>query len=127
VGADAPSLPAGDGHAGIFSYDRRSAFAKDGAFSTLLMLESARDNGPWAQGGPGTVRGLDPADQPYLGTGRPFGGTHFAENTLFEHGRSIGCNAAMVDGSVRFLRETIDPQVLEALATIAGGKLSDDW
>jgi prepilin-type processing-associated H-X9-DG protein len=96
--------------------------------NTLLILESARDNGPWARGGPATLRGLDSADRPYLGTGRPFGGTHFAENILFKRGRSIGCNAAMADGSVRFLKEAIAPQVLEALATMAGGEeVGDDW
>jgi prepilin-type processing-associated H-X9-DG protein len=130
VGTDAPSLPAGHRNAGVFGYDRRTALAdvKDGTSNTLLILESARDNGPWARGGPATLRGLDRTDSPYLGTGRPFGGTHFAENILFWRGRSTGCNAAMADGSVRFLQEAIAPRVLEALATIAGGeKIGDDW
>jgi hypothetical protein len=130
VGAAAPSLPAGDSHAGVFGYDRRTALSdvKDGTSNTLLILESSRDNGPWARGGAATVRGLDPAEQPYLGTGRPFGGTHFAENGLFKRGGSIGCNAALADGSVRFLPEGIAPHVLEALATMAGGEeVSDGW
>jgi len=130
VGGDAPFLPAGDRNAGIFGYDRRTALAEvtGRTSSTLLILESARDNGAWARGGPATVRGLDPADQPYLGTGRPFGGTHFAENRLFKPGQSIGCNGAMADGSVRFLREDIAPKVLEALATKAGGEaVGDKW
>jgi hypothetical protein len=29
---------------------------------------------------------------------------------------------AMADGSVRFLNDTIDPTVFEALATVAGGE-----
>jgi hypothetical protein len=130
LGADAPTLPVGDRRAGVFGYDRRTALAdvKDGTAKTLLILESTRENGPWARGGLATVRGLDPADAPYLGTGRPFGGTHFAENTVFSRGRSIGCNAAMADGAVHFLRETIAPQVLESLSTMAGGeKVDNDW
>ncbi len=130
LGADAPSLPAGDRRAGVFGYDRRTALAdvRDGTSNTLLLLESARAIGPWAQGGPATVRGLDPSDQPYLGPGRPFGGMHFSENTLFSRGQSIGCNAAMVDGSVHFLRETIAPRVLEGLATMACGEdVGGDW
>jgi hypothetical protein len=66
--------------------------------------------------------------RPYLGTGRPFGGTHFAENGLFRRGASVGCNAAMADGSVWFLHEALAPHVLEALATMAGGEeVGDDW
>jgi hypothetical protein len=130
VGADAASLPAGDRHAGFFGTERRTALAdvKDGTSHTVTLLESARDNGPWARGGPATMRGLDPADRPYLGTGRPLGGTHFTENTAFKHGRSHGCNAALGDGSVRFVAETVGPEVLEALATIAGGEpIDNDW
>jgi Protein of unknown function (DUF1559) len=130
LGADAAELPAGDPRSGVFGYDRRMAPADitDGTAATLLVLESARDNGAWSQGGQATVRGLDPAEQPYLGVGRQFGGTHFTENNLFRRGRSIGCNAAMADGSVRFLDEGIAPQVLQALVTAAGGEqITDDW
>jgi hypothetical protein len=130
VGDDAANLRADDPRAGLFGHDRRRALADipDGASNTLLILESARDNGPWARGGPSTVRGLDPGDRPYLGTGRPFGGTHFAENSVFGKGKSIGCNAAMADGSVRFLQEKVAAEVLEALATAAGGEeVRGDW
>jgi prepilin-type processing-associated H-X9-DG protein len=129
-GKNAATLPARHPGAGVFGYDRRIGLLDigDGTSNTLLVLESARDNGPWAQGGPATVRGLDPVDQPYLGTGRPFGGTHFAENTVFGRGGSIGCNAAMADGSVRFFRESVAPHVLEALATVGGGEdPGNDW
>ncbi len=35
---------------------------------------------------------------------------------------------AFADGSVRFLRETIDPKVFEAISTIAGGEgLPQGW
>jgi hypothetical protein len=124
VGAAAAELPAGDRNAGVFGYDRRTApgAIKDGASQTLLVLESARDNGPWARGGPGTVRGFDPADRPYLGTGRPFGGTHFAENLVIRRGRSTGCNTALADGSVRWFTNDTSSDVLEAMATVAGGE-----
>jgi hypothetical protein len=124
LGADAATLPANDPRAGLFGYDRCADLraVKDGASNTLLILESARDNGPWSRGGPATVRGLDTADQPYVGVGRPFGGTHFAENTMFGRGKSVGCQGAMADGSIRFLPDGIDPKVLEALVTAAGGE-----
>jgi prepilin-type processing-associated H-X9-DG protein len=130
LGTDAATRPLGAPNIGAFGYDRQVAFAdvKDGTSNTVMVLESARDAGSWAQGGFTTVRGLDLDGQPYLGAGRPFGGTHFSENDLFKRGHSIGCNALMVDGSVRFLSDTTSPEVLEALATVAGGeKVPEDF
>jgi hypothetical protein len=130
VGPDSATLPLGDRRAGAFGHDRHTALEDfaDGTSNTLLVLESARDNGPWARGGRATLRGLDPSERPYLGAGRPFGGTHFAENTIFGRGKPIGCNAAMADGSVRFLNESVSPETLEALATVAGGDAPGaDW
>jgi len=57
------------------------------------------------------VRGLDPANQPYLGKGRQFGGSHPG-----------GAMVLFVDGSVHFIRDSIDPRAFEALSTIAGGE-----
>jgi prepilin-type processing-associated H-X9-DG protein len=68
-------------------------------------------NGSWLQGGPATVRGLDPAQQPYLGPGRQFGGIHLGAG-----------NFAFADGSVRAISESINPKIFEALSTIAGGE-----
>ncbi len=130
LGADAAALPDSHRHAGVFGYDRRTSLReiKDGASNTLLILESARQNGPWGRGGPATVRGLDTGERPYLGTGRQFGGTHFAENSVFGRGGSIGCQAALADGSVRFLTEDLAPHILEALTTVAGGEeIGTDW
>ncbi len=114
VGRDAPELPAGHPRAGVFGYDRRTRVAdiRDGASTTLMLAETASANGPWTAGGPATVRGLDPGRQPYIGLGRQFGGTHRG-----------GVNVAFADGSVRFLGESIDPKVFEALATIAGSEM----
>jgi hypothetical protein len=130
LGTDAATLPTGDRKAGVFGYDRRTPLSaiKDGTSNTLLILESARDNGPWARGGPSTVRGLDTGEAPYLGAGRPFGGTHYSENTIFGRGKPLGCNAALADGSVRFLAEPVAPDILEALATIAGEEvIGENW
>lgn len=113
VGRDAPELRDGHPRAGVFGYDRRARVAdiRDGVSTTLMLAETASANGPWTAGGPATVRGLDPDRQPYIGRGRQFGGTHRG-----------GLNVAFADGSVRFLGESIDPMVFEALATIAGGE-----
>jgi hypothetical protein len=111
VGSDAAILPLYDVRIGVFGYDRsaRTQDIKDGFSTTMLLVETASDNGPWTAGGPATVRGLDPSRQPYLGPGRQFGGTHPGV---------VG--AVFADGSAHFIRQTIAPEWFEALATIAG-------
>ncbi len=119
VGADAAALPADDPRVGAFGYDRTLTFKDftDGLANTMLLLET-RSGGPWAQGGPGTVRGLDPANRPHLGSGRPFYGEHL-NGGWFEK-KTGTTTVAMCDGSVRTVRDSVSPEVLEALATIRG-------
>jgi len=113
VGSDAATSSFGDPKIGVFGYDRRVTFAdvKDGISYTLMVLETTRDTDSWARGGFTTVRGVNPEDKPYVGTGRLFGGIHVA-----------GSNALMMDGSVWTFSDRISPEVVEALATIAGGE-----
>jgi prepilin-type processing-associated H-X9-DG protein len=115
LGTDAPYLPKGHRRAGVFGYDRRTSLQDitDGASSTMVVAESGRVRGSWLAGGPATVRGLDTADLPYIGPGRQFGG---------QHPQVSGANVAFADGSVRFISDTINPGVFEALSTIAGGE-----
>jgi len=119
VGADAPLFPKSDPRSGVFGYDRQTTPAdiKDGLATTMLIAESGRSNGQWLQGGPSTVRGLDPANTPYVGPGRQFGGFH------------PGCVLiAFADGSVRLVDERTVPKVFEALSTMAGGEsLPTNW
>jgi Protein of unknown function (DUF1559) len=118
-GSDAPLLSKTDWRAGVFGFDRvtSSADIKDGAANTMMLAESTRIGSSWLQGGPATVRGLDPAKQPYLGVNRPFGGLH--------KGRAC---IAMADGSVRWVSDSISPKVFEAIATMAGGeRLPAEW
>lgn len=119
LGADAPVLPAGHPRAGVFGYDRATRIAdiRDGMSETIMLVESSIGLAPWTAGGPSSVRGVDPATRPYLGPGRAFGGYH-----------PRGANVAMADGSVKFVRDTIDPAVFEATSTIAGGEpVPPDW
>jgi prepilin-type processing-associated H-X9-DG protein len=113
VGPDAATLPKDDPQAGFFGYDRRLSrtdlVGEDGRGTShiLMVLETAHDNRPWAQGGPATVRPLDPAQRPYTGPGRPFGGCHPG-----------GFNALFVDGSVMFIRDAFAPETLEDLVRL---------
>jgi hypothetical protein len=112
LGLDAASLPAGDPRAGFFGRDRKLTGEEiQGRMATLLVaLETAQASGAWTAAGFPTVRGLE-GDLPYLGSGRPWGGTH----------RS-GTLALFADASARFLPESIDPRVLEAAAVLKGGE-----
>jgi prepilin-type processing-associated H-X9-DG protein len=115
LGLDTPakSLAEAGTSAGAYRYDNPtpdSAF-KDGRQQTAQIIETNTDLGPWLRGGPSTLRGLDPAATPYLGPGRPFGGCHPG-----------GAYVSMADGSVRFLKDTIDPPIFKAMLTLAGGE-----
>jgi len=113
LGTDAPGLLKGHPRAGVFGHDRQTRIADivDGASQTMLVAETTAANGPWTAGGPATVRGLDPARQPYIGAGRQFGGSH-----------ADGAMVLFADGSVRFTRGA-SPRVFEAISTIAGNEI----
>jgi prepilin-type processing-associated H-X9-DG protein len=117
VGPAAATLPADARGAGVFRYDAPTPIEAltDGVSNCLVFLETAARPGPWIAGGPSSVRPVDPATQPYIGPGRPFGGCHTG-----------GANAAFADGSVRFLANGISPDVLELLAAIADGHQADN-
>ncbi len=119
LGKDAPRMAKSDVRAGVFGYDRQTTMAdiKDGTANTMMIAETGRVGGSWLQAGPATVRGLDPARQPYIGAGRQFGGQHGG-----------GALVAMADGSVRRIDASISPKIFEAFSTMAGGeKLPKDW
>lgn len=111
LGEDGPRLPAGSPRAGIFAYDRKTRIGNitDGTSNTLMISEATGEYGGWAQGGRATIRSL--TQQPYVngvdGIGGPYPG---------------GFNASFADGSTRFLSQDIDPAVMEAIATMAGGE-----
>lgn len=111
VGLDAAELPKEDPAAGVFGYDRqiRLADVTDGTSTTFALFETHRKNGPWAQGGPSTVRGINLNDVPIIGEGRQFG-------------REQGAIFGRLDASVQILSPEANPEVLEAGATIHGGE-----
>ena len=114
IGLETPplSIEQAGPNAGAYRYDGPTpdAAIRDGLQQTAQILETNTTLGPWLQGGPSTLRGLDPAAAPYLGVGRPFGGCHPG-----------GGYVSMADGSVHFLKDTIEPSVFRAMLTIAGG------
>ena len=111
VGRKAARLPVSDPDAGFFGYDRRitRADVTRGLSETMMATETTVDNGPWAEGGPATVRGLGPEQTPFVGPGRQLGGLHPG-----------GLNVLFVDGGISFYSESIDPDVFKAMVKIHG-------
>jgi hypothetical protein len=112
LGRDSPTLPANDPKAGFFGYNRqiRLTDVLDGTSQTQMVAQTHLNTGPWSQGGPSSVRFLDPGGPPYLGLNAQFG---------TEHGASI----LLADGSVRYLQPNVDPRILELLATMSDGQV----
>jgi type II secretory pathway pseudopilin PulG len=124
VGPDAAEFALCYPGAGFFGCQRRLKLEdiKDGTENTLVVAETNRDNGPWTAGGFPTTRGLDPARGPYLGTGGQFGSGHRSCTGWFSLSSAVITNVVYADGSVRGLTDSVSPQVLEALVTLAGGE-----
>jgi hypothetical protein len=127
VGRGAAAQPLGYPGAGVFGYDRctRLQDIKDGTANTLLLIETARDNGPWTAAGPPTVRDLDPEGGPYLGERGQFSGRHRSDAGWLPWPPYATC-AAFADGAVRGLTDSMRPELFEALATVAGGETGDE-
>ncbi len=96
------------GNGAFFEKDQGTAIANitDGTSNTLMVVE-ATEAVPWTR--PDSELPFDPNAKPSLcGAGSPHPG---------------GFNAAMGDGSVRFIKNTIAVQVFKALITRAGGEV----
>jgi hypothetical protein len=111
LGADGPMLPVTSPRAGVFAYDRvtRIRDITDGTSFTIMTAECVKDLGSWAAGGRPTIRPL--TKKPYIDGPDGLGGQH-PGGSLF----------GMADGSVQFISQSVDPTVLEAMVTIAGGE-----
>jgi hypothetical protein len=111
IGPDAPRLPRDDPRAGVFGYDRhtRRDDITRGLSYTLAAAETAHDVGPWAAGGPSTVRAISPDDLQPIGYQRAWGGLHPA-----------GLNVLMADGAAQFRSESMAPGVFVEMAAIQG-------
>jgi hypothetical protein len=113
IGDDAAWRSVQDLQIGVFGYDRKITFdaITDGTAQTFLILETARDNGPWTAGGEPTVRGFVVDARETTGTPPQFGGFH-----------PRGIQTARTDASVHFVATNVDPVVFRNAFTIAEGE-----
>lgn len=114
VGNDAGDLPLENKRAGVLGDGRtvRHRDVTDGLAFTLLASETLQVEGSWAAGGRPTVRGIEPDRLPLLGRAGQFGSGHYGATT----------NVLLADGSVRVLTASVNPRIVAALATLAGGE-----
>lgn len=114
VGENAETLPPHDPKAGMFGVNEPRKFRDvlDGLSNTIAVGESD-DPQPWAAGS-ATIRPL--TKKPYINGGNGYGSKSPG-----------GANFLLGDGSVRFISENIDPEVMEALSTIRGNELIGDF
>lgn len=111
VGADAVALPQWHPRGGAFNYERGITFGEfRDTVETVMVIETARDNGPWIAGGRPTARPFDPEGLPPVGPNGQFGGFH-----------PRGANMMYADGRVFFVRDTVSPTVLASQITSAAG------
>jgi hypothetical protein len=89
---------------------------KDGLSNTIFLMQTPPGGAPqpWIAGGGATVRGLSETD-PMRGMAHTYG----------TPGGKAGTYVLMGDGSVRFVPAGINPKVLLAMSTRAGGDAAD--
>lgn len=99
----------------MFGYGRKTRLSDviDGNSNTIMISESTGSTN-WGEGGRATIRAFTAA--PYLngpdGIGSPTG-------------RDV--NMVFGNGHVRSINSEIDPNVLKAISTIAGGEIVNDF
>jgi hypothetical protein len=118
IGLDAarydPTDDANKKRMGITGYDWGSKLEEvtDGLENTIYLMQTPPGlQQPWLSGGGATIRGLDEKD--------PMKGFR---HTIGTPGGKEGTFALMGDGSVRFIPGDIEPKLLLAMATRAGGE-----
>jgi prepilin-type N-terminal cleavage/methylation domain-containing protein len=157
VGNDGLPGLAGRAGDGLFYRNSRNRMADitDGSSNTIVVGERSGDHAPstWTAAVPGgrcpawmAVQPPAPYSPP---PGPPYDNADFGEALVLAHGNAThlpsadfpiydpdvfysmhtgkGVNFVFGDGSVHFLTSDIDGVIYQALCTIAGGEVSNDW
>jgi hypothetical protein len=93
----------------------------DGSANTLMLLEACGTRIVWTE-----PRDIDVGSTP-AGINQPGAEADRSDGVLSSY-HYRGALAALADGSVMFLNENTDPEILKALLTAAGGEsVSSEW
>jgi len=122
VGEEAGFLPRDDPNAGLWAYEQLTTLddITDGTANTLCLLESIQDIGCWLSCGSPTLRELSLDKKPYVSW-------EIEDQGQFGSGHTGGCQAVFADGSVRFIRSDIEPDLFRALCTISGEESNHEY
>ncbi len=101
----------------VFAPDNRPRFpdVPDGSSTTIAIIEAAGRHIAWTD-----PRDVDLATSP-IGLNLP-GTAPKQSPAIGSSPHTGGCHVTMVDGSVRFISQNIDPEVLKKLLTADGGE-----
>jgi hypothetical protein len=92
-----------------YNWGSKASEVTDGLANTIYLLQTPPAmQQPWIAGGGATIRGFDESDP--------------MAAFKYNHGGKQGTYALMGDGSVRFIPANINPKVLVAMGTRAGGE-----
>jgi prepilin-type processing-associated H-X9-DG protein len=157
IGQDGLSGPLGQACRGLFYRNSRSTFASvtDGLSSTIFVGERSSNHAPstwtgavtggrcpaWMATQPPSIYATPPGpwyDNADFGEALVLAhgnATHlpsadfpiFDPDTFYSYHTGRGANFLFGDGSVHFLTSAINPTTYQALCTIAGGELANDW
>jgi prepilin-type processing-associated H-X9-DG protein len=121
IGSESSSLPAYYPLTGFFGYERQTELKNiyGPASSTMMVIETKVDNGPWIAAGRPTLRGLEPS-KPYLGHEGQFATNHYYDSVIFGASFPVKTNVLFADGSVRSLTQSMNAEVFEAMSTVGG-------
>jgi hypothetical protein len=113
-------MPTGPGTIGQSNRGVRPKDISDGFFNTILLTEACGLQIIWTE-----PRDFDASKQPI---GVNFRGTEQRDSPGFASSyHKGGAHVELADGSVRFISENINPEVLESLITVAGHEEMGDW